>query len=60
MEYSPGVYDRAQRWEEYTDWPSMLLRCGPSFPSEHWTADKAIGYSCDSQCSSEVRPASSG
>ncbi len=24
MEYSPGVYDVGERWDEYLDWPRML------------------------------------
>ena len=24
MEFSPGVYDKAQRWADYPDWPRML------------------------------------
>ena len=25
MEYSPGVYDVGKRWDEYLDWPKMLI-----------------------------------
>lgn len=25
MEYSPGVYDATNRWDDYPDWPRMLI-----------------------------------
>jgi hypothetical protein len=25
LEYSPGVYDVGRRWDEYLDWPAMLI-----------------------------------
>ena len=25
MEYSPGVYDITNRWDDYPDWPRMLI-----------------------------------
>ena len=63
MEYSPGAYERNQKWENYPRYPGMLDLCAPfHFPSfPHHEGSGSLSHATRSawiKCATAVCPRS--